>query len=751
MSIAGIPPMNQFLRMAVVAGIERAVQIHIDRGDDLNARDANGMTPLMLSAARNKPAICRLLLIAGADRGLLDPSGKTAHEIAVTTGASEAAAILSAIQVATHTPPNLELPSQVPSTGDTPVAEAKRQASIALAVQADAVACKATVSEPPSTASALLVVEIDDPIEFDLSGWKAEVETVPPEVDLSVVDSARTTQRVITSYESIDSSAEWDDIEAWLPKHASPLVRVHDTEARVQLRRFLLRAIREKSVPKLDVQKLSINADGSANPEAEAFLSMVINDLGAEVDEHFEYSDAFGSLEAFIDPKETPDEEAVLDETLAAIDNAASPYSEPLRLYLRELQKFQLLSAKKEVELAQTMETSLEAALDALVAWPQGLAQTLAIGHEVKSGKRPLSSMSRGNAEPDIGLPAADDQNAKISVIKADKDKETLDEGEGELSVELIDQSGGASFIEALVRLEYLVIDSAPPPHTVRNVLNALQLSRPFLLELCDISDPSDACARYKKSMATYRDARDHMTTANLKLAFSLAKKFLYSGEPLGDLAQEANIGLLKAVDRYDWRRGFRFSTYATWWIRQQIGRHVANNCRTIRVPVHVHEKIQRLQQETRTLEFSLRRTPTIDELATRMGMPPSKVISLLCIGPPPLPIDELPLDEMIAIDVRDAFVEPDPADVIDAAKLWAAVNGLLSSLPHKDEKILRLRFGIDIVNAMTLEEIGQLHGITRERVRQIEAKAIRRLKHPKLGARKLLEFDFEFWSRRGY
>ena len=230
-----------------------------------------------------------------------------------------------------------------------------------------------TPSEPPTqepaAASTAAVDEMDDG-EFDLSGWEAEDEPTRPEADLVVVDSASAVQIAITAHEPVDSSTEWDDIDAYLPEVALPLARADDVEGRRRLRLLLLRAIREGSVPAQDVQAQSTNEDRSANEEAEAYLALVINDLGAEVDERFEYSNADESFEVFVDPEEMPDEEAALDEALVAIDRAASPRHEPLRIYQREFQRLRRLTAEEEVQLAKDMEAALDVALDALATWP---------------------------------------------------------------------------------------------------------------------------------------------------------------------------------------------------------------------------------------------------------------------------------------------------------------------------------------------------------------------------------------------
>jgi RNA polymerase primary sigma factor len=727
----GSRPLSQFLRMAVIAGVESAVRVHIDRGDDLNARDSNGMTPLMLSAARNKPDICKLLLDAGVDHSLLDPSGKSALAIALAAGASEAAAILEAIKSSPTRSPDSgpEPASEFQPAGGRPAAgaeaEMNKAAAASVQVRAGAVGeLRAPVMLPSA-------IGVDETFEFDLSGWEAEGETSPPSADPSVLRSAVAIQSTITSHEPIDSSAEWGDVDAHLPDHVLPLARTADVEARTRLRRLLLRAIREGSVPSLDVQDLSIDDDGSADPDTEALLVMVINDLGAEVDERFEYSDAFQTFEVFVAPEETPAEEAALDEALAVIEKAASPRGDPVRMYLRELQRLRLLSADEEVEMAKAMEDALKDALDALAAWPQGMARTLAAGAEVMSGARPLAWMSLWDADSETGAFLADGQGAESDETEVGGGAADADDESGAGSRLKLGDRGFVNALAALDALTAVAKSQDSACRAVRDALEALRLNRRFLLELGDTLEPSEARTRYTRSMKAYLQARDRMAAANLKLAFFHARKYLYSGEPLGDLAQEANIGLLKAVDRFDWRRGYKFSTYATWWIRQQVGRYVADKGRTIRLPVHVHEKVQRLQREVQALESALGREPALEDIAARTELPAHQVAKLLRIAPEPLSIHELPIDEMIAVDSRDAFTESDPADVVEATELRAALDGLLLSLSTNEEQIVRLRFGFGVSEFLTLEEIGQRYAVTRERIRQIESKALEKLRHP--------------------
>lgn len=739
LNVASVKPMSQLLRMAVMSGVESAVRIHIERGDDLNARDASGMTPLMLCAARNKPAICALLLSAGADHRLVDPSGRTAFQIAIEAEAKATAEILGAASA-----PTAAFPSSDIALNPEP-AELKRDWTASAPVVDSVIPAHpdgstgpfeswmqgAQHDQAPSQSSTSIEDSKGDG-EFDLSGWEAENEPIRPDSDVLVVESASAVQTAISKHKPIDSSAEWDDVDAHLPDVALPLARADDIEGRAGLRLLLLRAIREGSVPALDVQTQSTNEDRTDNPEAEAYLTMVINDLGAETDERFEYSVTGENFEVFLDPAETADEEAILDDALFAIDRATSPRHEPLRIYQREFQRLRLLSAEEEVQLGKDMEAALDAALDALASWPDGIVRTLAAGADAVAGSRQISSIWLGD-EPDPEPALAENLDAEPAPQTEPEEAADPDE---EFADEMHADTGNATFADLLRKLAVLV-DGADgtraSPQKIRHILADLRLNRRFLLDLMNTASGPTGSPEFQVAMAKFRKARDRMVAANLKLSFFHAKKYLRSGEPLDDLAQEGNIGLLKAVDRYDWRRGFRFSTYATWWIRQQISRYVADKVRTIRVPVHIHEKLQRTERTAKAFEATAGREPTLEELAERVEIPSQKLAVLLRIAPEPIHIDEKIIDSMIASDARDDYVSADPADLVEQTQLTQVVDRLISSLSTKDrkeERVLRMRFGIGVNGAHTLDEIGIRFGVTRERIRQIETKAIRKLRH---------------------
>ncbi|SAL47787.1 RNA polymerase sigma factor RpoD [Caballeronia peredens] len=735
-SVASARPLSRFLRIAVMAGIESAIQIHIDRGDDLNARDRNGLTPLMLSATRNKPAICKLLLDAGADDGLLDPSGQTALAIAVAAGAHEAAAVLKSAQASIGAFGD-QAPS-VPPPSNGPIEVLDAQAPEHPAYPIGASVTEADMARHPAPVIVDDVTEPENTPDFDLFGWEPEEDRPPPDADLSVAQAASAIQAGITEYEPVDSSVDWDDIDAYLPERSQPLARTDDAEVLDRLRLLMLRAVREGSVPHMWVEALSVNDDRSANPEVEAQLSMIINDLGAEVDERFEYTSATATenFEVYVKPEESLDEEEMVANALAAIDSLASNRTEPLYIYQKEFQRKRLISADEEVALSRAMESELERALDALAAWPRGIDLTLAAGHLVRTGRQPLAWLSLGPADTQPELePSLEDENDADAATSAPAG-ETAEHDRG-LQFENCPRDDQApDFMDALDRLASLPVGSAQHGagwQAIRETLSALRLSRRFLLEMVDIADDGDSgsASQYANAMKAHQWARERMAIANLKLVFHLAKKYRYSGEPLDDLAQEGNIGLLKAIERFDWRRGFKFSTYATWWIRQQIGRHIADKCRTIRVPVHVHEKVQRLSREIQAFELETARAPELDEIAARLNMAAHKVVELQRITPEPLPIHELPIDELIAVEVRSDFVLPDPMDIASGFELLSAIDKLLSTLKPQEEQVIRLRFGIGVEEALTLDEIGRRYGVTRERVRQIENAALVKLRRP--------------------
>ena len=322
------------------------------------------------------------------------------------------------------------------------------------------------------------------------------------------------------------------------------------------------------------------------------------------------------------------------------------------------------------------------------------------------------------------------------------KEKEESTEGERQEERDILDLSGISSddsiglYLKEMARVPLLTTQEEVK---LAKLLERGEAAQRHLRK--DGHDPEQQ-RKLERTIDEGRAAREHLIKANTRLVVSIAKKYMGRGVPFLDLIQEGNLGLMKAVEKFDYRRGYRFSTYATWWIRQTITRAIADQGRTIRVPVHMSDRIRKLYKTARHLEQERGRKPTPEEIAEELTLEPRKVRWMLKVSWRPLslerPVGEEEDNELVNFIEDDST--PPPTQSANEHLLKEKMEEVLATLTPREARILRLRFGLQDGRSYTLEEVGQKFGLTRERIRQIEGKALRRLRHPRR-SRQLKEY----------
>ena len=716
-------PLSPLLKATIKAGALDAVKLQIERGAQLNAVDSAGLSAVMLAVIFKQPDIFQYLIEAGASLELIDSKGMSAIDYAEASGVEKIKESIRDVQnktINTTSDPNLlreAISDQIINQSTESKIEQEKVSFKTTSIEFEdskEIEKEQNLIQEVDSHLVDFNFELDEDLSFDAGWaldtsdhWCSDEEIEVPENDLACLVEAETIYNKIVNHQILDiDTIDWSDIEIDLPVSQQRVINIKDEFSHLYY--LLIQSTIKGMVSYSQVlQAIKIDIGETYIDTALPVILNLFGDLGVLIED-------FKPFEVNYEDDGINPSESLIEDSLINLNYELEGDLFSLNIYFSQIQKFELIDRDEEERIGLQMNIALLVLAKNIANLPTHYWSKVVDIFENSSNKEENKLLVE-ESEVDEEISVSDEiKNNEISEIANGNSLETKENNEtlnfGDIVIQL--RKNHKSYESN----QYI------PRPKIKDLDKLLKIVEEDFIDI-DAKEIIHPITKYKK-------AREKLIKANFRLVNYFAKKYALSGVPLEDLIQEGNIGLLTAVDRYDYQLGYKFSTYATWWIKQSITRAIANTNRLIRLPVHMYELVSSIEIARQSLEDE-GLPVTISSLAHKAECSELNVRKAISADHAVVFFDDI-LGEENEYLKESEIISPfsGPEDVILAADLRRAIYKQLAELDERPAKILELRFGLKDDNDLTLEEVGSQFNVTRERIRQIEAKALKKLRH---------------------